>query len=299
MNEIIKNEIRELYSSFDDSNSFYEKEYIMALFEYLKALFNEDHEIREMSKNINKKILSLRKESILYLLSREERIKKYVEENKDFFNENIIPPDTFRKVSDNSIFPLRDDNITYILDEFFKSIGEPVHNFYKKINDENRVILGISNEISYTSINNSNAIIFIKNLSDLLDMMVLVHEIGHAYYFNINNCKISERDNIENEIKEEIPAKIMEMKFIHFLRKNGVYEQSIVLENAFDYVFYEYGRISDKFEGLKYIIASDIAKTIGRDVDINEYYQHIYGTDIYNLVLENSRVKNNPKRFYK
>ena len=299
MNQIIKNELRELYTSFDMTNNFYEKEYMVSFFDYLKAVFNDDKEIIEMSDDINKKMMNLRRDSIFFLIARKRKIDEYVENNQDFFYENIIAPDSFEKIMSDCIFPLRDDNITYILEEFFKNMGKGIYDYYKKINDEGRVFLGISNETAYTSLNNSNTIIFVKSLEDLLDMMVLIHEIGHAYYFYLNNTKIRERNNIENEIKEEIPAKIMEIKFINFLKDNALYEQSIVLKNLFDYVFYEYGRSENKFDALKYTIASDIAETSGNDVDIDNYFKHIYSTDIYKLVLENTNNKAKGKRFYK
>lgn len=299
MNQIIKNEIKELFLSFDKTNNFYEKEYTDTLLERLSRVFDDDLEIKKMHEIISEKMNMLSFENICYSLYRKQRIDQYVEINKDFFYENIIAPDTFNKMSAKSIVPLSDENIAYILETFFMSVSEDIYLFYKQIMDEGRIINGFSNEIAFTSLNNSNTIIFVKGLRDLMDMLVLVHEIGHAYYFNLNGVKVGERDNIEFELKEEIPAKIMEMKFINFLNQNGVYEPSTALENLFDYIYYRYGKNENKFEGLKYVIASDIAKTVSNNIDIDEYYKHIYDASIHKLVLESAHMKSQGKRYFK
>ena len=298
MNKLVKEEIKKLYKSFNKTDNAYEKEYILSFFDYLKNVFIEDKEIIKMSDDINYKMMSLREDRIWFLLTRENKINKYVFDNKDFFYENIPVPNEFHKISQKSIFPLDEDNVIFILEEFFKSINEDLYEFYQMLNDEERVIYGLSNETAYTSLNNSNTVIFIKGLEDLIDMMVLVHEIGHSYYFYINNTKIAEREEIDVEIKEEIPAKILEIKFIKFLRDNGFYEQSMVLKNLFDYVFYEYGKSNNKYEGLKYIIASHVANTQGEDADVESFFKYIYGTSTDKIILDNNK-KNSDKKLYK
>ena len=298
MNQIIRNEIIELYNSFSITENFYEKEYIDAFFERISQVFNDD-EIIKMYEDINNKMNLLNYENICYSLYRREMIDRYVKNNKDFFYESIVAPEYFNKLSSKCIVQLSDENISYILEMFFLSLGDDIYLFYKKLNDEGRIFSGISNETAFTSIDNSNTIIFIQELRDLIDIMILVHEIGHAYYFYLNNIKIRERENVKIELKEEIPSKIMEIKFIKFLEANGVYEPSMALENLFDYVFYKYGREKNTFESLKYTIASDIAKTTGKYIDVKEYFKHIYDTSIHKLVLENNDMKEKGKRFYK
>ena len=298
MNQLIKKEIRNLYLSFDKANS-YEIEYIKALFEYLIDVYEDDEEIFDMNKKLDEELIYSKKERLFFLISREEDIKKYIDDNIGFIYENIITPNEFKKIPSTSVLPLREDNFSYILKAFFLSLNEDIFNFYEQYNSEERILYGLTNETTFTSLDNSNTIIFIKELSDLIDMMVLVHELAHAYYFKLNNINIKNRGKIDIEIKEEIPAKILEIKFIEFLRISGLYEQSNVLENAFDYVYFEYSKSKYEYESLKYIIASDIAKTMGKDVDINEFFKHVYETNIQSLLLENSEKKEKGKRFFK
>jgi hypothetical protein len=233
------------------------------------------------------------RERVLHMLTKKDETEAYVEKNKDFFYENIVTPDRVVKVYSNCIFTLGEDNISYILQTFFLSISEDLFLFYEKLKDEKRIIKSVSIETAFTSLDNSNTIIFIKELKDLFDLLILVHEIGRAYYYKLNNIKLSDVGNIEEEIKEMIPAKVMAIKFIDFLRKNDAYEQSMVLRNFFDYFYYDSCKDKYDYNSLKDIIASDIAITVGKDVNIEEFYKYVYETNVRKLVLENSLMKGN------
>ena len=89
MNEIVKNEVRLLYKSFDKTDNFYEKSYVLTLLDYLHNIIPNDNEIFHMYNDISNKLNSLGCEYISFLLLRNQRIHNLMKENKDFFDSNI------------------------------------------------------------------------------------------------------------------------------------------------------------------------------------------------------------------
>ena len=162
--------------------------------------------------------------------------------------------------------------------------------------NEGRVIYSNSNNIAYTSLYNSKTIIFIENFSNLKDIMIFLHELGHAYYIYINNSRVIDRDDIISELKDEIPAKIMEVEFIKFLKDRGFNKQALILEDFLYSIIYKCNKSRNDYESMKYLIASDIALSF-KDEDINlvKYYKHVYEYYLFYLIIE----KNNKKEIGK
>lgn len=292
MNEIIKNEIRILYASFDTTNNLYEKGYIMALLDYLQRVMPNDKEIIYMQNDINNKISSLGYEYVTFLLLRNQRMQKLMYENKDFFDNNVRWFLNKEKYPYEYLAPLKQEDISYIIEEFLKSIDVNLLYFYQEMVKEGRIIYSDSNNIANTSLYNSKTIILVEGLRNLRDIMVFLHELGHTYYIYLNNSLIRERDDITVEMKDEIPAKIMEAKFIKFLKDKGLKKQVLILEDFLYSIIYECHKKRDNYENMKYLIASDIALKL-KDVNINltKYYKYIYESDLFELIKENNSKK--------
>jgi hypothetical protein len=117
--------------------------------------------------------------------------------------------------------------------------------------------------------------------------MILCHELGHAYYYDVNNITVSRRNSLMEEIKSEIPSKLLELKFIRYLQENGVNEPSYNLIDEFTFVMSEASKRRNNFNDLEYLIGSDIAlKLWERDFNITRYFKRIYKKDIYSLIVE-------------
>ena len=296
MNKIVLNEIKELYASFDKTNSMYEKGYIASFFDYLKNVVPDDVYINDMCNKINKKLKFYDLDYIVHLLKRRDDTKKFIKNTKTFIKQNIDDYERRVNVRSDKLIPLNNDNISYILDEFLKSLDMDIYNYYHKLGEEGRILYSNDNNTAFTSLYNSNMVIFIEKLSNLEDVLVFVHELGHAYYFNLNNERVIERENIATEIKDEIPSKLMETKFIKFLEDNHIFEQAIILQDLFDSIIYECSHKRDDYDDLKYLIGADIAfKLKDVELDITEYFKHVYKSDIYTLISE----KNNKKTWGK
>lgn len=296
MNEIIKGEIKNLCDSFDKTNYYYEKGYILTTIDYLNNIMPNDIDIKNMRDAVRIKMCLISNNFIKFMTSRQDKINFYMKKNGVYFNGTIPKFQKRKEYPYKYLAPLSEENISYIIEEFLKDIDEDMYAFYQKIIDEGRVLYSNDNNTALTTLYNSNSIVFVESLKDLKDIMIFLHELGHAYYMYINNYRIIERADFIKELKDEIPAKIMEVKFIKYLEENGVYEQSLILQNMFDSITRECDKKRDRFDNLKYLIASDVAMNI-RDYDFNitKYFRHLYQTDVYTIIDE----KNNEKRLGK
>lgn len=296
MNDIVKSEIESLCDSFDRTSYYYEKGYILTTLDYLCNIMPGDVDINNMRNLIRFKMSLMTNEFLKYMTSRQDKINVFMKKNSVFFNGMIPNLPKKNKYPYKYLAPLSEENISYIIEDFLKNTDENIYNFYQKIVDEERLFYSNDNNTALTTLYNSNTIIFVEDLKTLGDIMIFLHELGHAYYMYINNYRIIERADFQKELKDEIPAKVMEVKFMEYLQKNGVYEQSLILENLYNSIMYECEKKRYRFDNLKYLIASDVANTIReRDFNLTKYFRHLYQTDVYTILNE----KNNEKRLGK
>lgn len=292
MKEVLKNELRELFDSFDNTESVYEKGYIASVFDYL-ADTEKNYDIVQMNQEIAFKLCFFDNEYNKYLSLRKKRINSFMKNNRIFFNYNIEKQQERKAYPEEYLKPLSGDTITNIIESFLKNIDSDLWNFYLKMVNEGRILNGFNNITLSTSLTKPNSIILIEKLQDLNDIMIFIHELGHAYYSYINNSKITDNSDISNELKDEIPAKVLEIKFIEYIQNNVNYEDSFVLRNRFDTYTSECDEKRGNFEYLKYLIAANLAYNI-KDLDFNltDYYKHLYESSIFDIVSEmNNEVK--------
>lgn len=287
MNSLIKKEIKNLIESFDKTEDFYEKGYILTLIDYLSKVVPNDKDILSMREVIHSKANLISKELLLYSTIRRDEIGSYMIKSSSFFNEHIESIEKKETYNQQKLVSLSHENISYLISDFLDGIDSNIYKFYDKMCQEGRILYSIENNTALTSLDNSETVIFVEKLENLEDVMVLLHELAHAYYMYINNYLVKDRESLPMEIKDEIPAKIMEQAFIKYLRNNGVIEASLILEDLFDAIMYECDNRRYNFENLKYLIASNIALSVqDKDINLTEYYKYIYETDIYTIIKE-------------
>ena len=295
MKREIINEIEEMCVSFDNT-SIFEKCYIKSAIDYLNSVMHDNLKINKLYYDINMKIQLSFYSYLDYLMKRRDNIDLFMKNNDTFFKENILKVKKNGEYLDNKLKKLSDDSIEYIIEIFLKKIDMNLYNFYLKMYHEERILYGTSNNIILTSLHNSSSLIFVKDLKDLEDIMILIHELGHSYYYYINNAKIIERNDLLNELKEEIPAKILELKFIKFLDYYGVKEASYTLQELFTNIMYLCDLNRHNFENLKYLIASDIAiRVVKENFNVTKYFEYIYKSNIYDLLKELNNGKEKGK----
>ena len=287
MNLLIKKEIKKLIESFDKTEDFYEKGYILTLIDYINNVVPYDKDIKLMKESIHNKVDIVKKQFLFYSNIRRDEIGSYMIKSSSFFDEYIEAVEKKETSNYQKLATLSYENISYIISDFLDSIDSNMYKFYDKMCKEGRILYSIENNTALTSLNNSETIVLVKKLENLEDVLVLLHELAHAYYMYINNFLVKDRESLPMEIKDEIPAKIMEREFIKYLKNNGVIEPSMILEDLFNVIMYECDNKRYNFENLKYLIASNIASSVqDKEINLTEYYKYIYETDIYTIIKE-------------
>jgi len=283
MKEVVKKELRELCDSFDKA-SIYEIGCIFDLFDYLNNAVPKDYDISRMYQDVSMVFSILENQYNAYFRLRKNKIDSFMKKNQQFFNYSIEKHQARKRYPEGRLSILSFTEVVDIIEDFLKSISLDLWQFYLKMVEEGRIIISFNNAVAHTSLNNSNTIIFIESLQNLNDIMIFIHELAHAYYAYFNDTRARESDNILVELKEEIPAKVLEMKFIKYLENND-YKESTILENVFNKYMDECNKKRNNFEYLKYLIAANIAHNIKNiDIDLNSYYKYLYEKDIFRIV---------------
>ena len=295
MSEIVKSELKKLfYASFSENISCYELLSIYQLFKDFNKIFPNDEEIDKWCRGMAADINFFRKNEIeTYLKDKKKKYELFMCENKDFFDKNVLINDYSNKSHIDKITKLSKDNISQIIKEFLLSIDNDLYLFYQKMESEGRIIIGGEAACYFSSCGDSNNINTIEKLETLEDIMILMHEIGHAYYNYINNVTMKEEDDFQNEIKSEIPANLLAARFFEFVQKNISYEEGLYLEDVFYAVAEDYNGDRDMFNSLKYVTSFYIVQaTQNVDLDIVKCFTHIHESDIFTLIYEvNNKIK--------
>ena len=283
--EKLKEEIRKLYLSFDSAESYYEKGFIWSFLTLVADLFSDD-EITMMFKDISLKCLKEEKEFINDKKMHEKEINKFMKENKKFFRNNIPKPYEIEKPIHNDLPSRKYDYLVSILESFLKTQSQYFYNFYKKMIQEERIIMGKNSQVSFSSINTSKTFIFLEKFENLYDVMILVHELAHAYYYEINGERLIDRAIISNEIKDEIPSRMVELNFIRYGGTINLFKTYKSLKKEYDYLIYNYDQYRSNYEMMQYVIGSYLAYQLENRYQIEDYFHHVYQEDFRNLILE-------------
>lgn len=281
----LKEEIKKLYLSFDKANTCYEKGFIWSFLTLASNLFMDD-EINKMYEDISLRCLKEEKALLIDQKNHEKEINKFMKENKRFFRNNLPRALKMEKIEPYKL-PSKDYHyLIKILESFLKSQSIKFYDFYKKMVLEERIIMGDSNQVCFSSINTSKTFIFLEKFDNLYDVMALIHELAHAYYYEINNEILNDRVILENEIKDEIPSKMVELKFIRYLGVINLFKSYQTLKKEYDYLIYNHDQYRNDFDMIKYVIGSYLAYEQENYCQIEDYFQHVYQSDFHDLIIE-------------
>ena len=295
MDNKILEELEELCSSFDSTDNYLIKGFIWNIFDYLRREYSNKSLISSMHNVINSKMdlisIELRKAELEW----KNKTNKYIRDTSFFWNENISNIDINSDCSHNILNDLEKKSLLFIFESFLSDLDNKLYSFYQEMQNENRIIFGHNNMTIHTSVNNYKTLIIINELHNLLDLLVFSHEIGHAYYIYLNKISVIDEMDIYNNIKGEIPAKIMEIKFINYLSKMMVIEPSKILQNEFDINMHLSSLRRDDYDSLRYLIGAYMAKNINLDNNITDYFKKIYENNVYSLIIGLNNENENRK----
>ena len=288
MDKLIIKEIKELCNSFDKANTTFEKEQIVLAINYLKYVYNNDQDIDILFHDVHEHDNLFYYDHIKYVLDNKEKKNDFMKEYNSFFQENISEVDEQNRFSTHKLTSLNKDDSKKIIESFLKNISPSMYLFYQKMISEGRIVFSTLNETIFTSLDNSNTIIFVQELDNIRDILIFIHELSHAYYYYINNVKLHNRDELTNELKEEIPTKVMEMKFINYLQKKHLGNSGIA-NDLFDYLMFKADQKRYSFNGMKYLLGSKIAINLkDSDFNVEEFFQYVYDENVFDLIKENN-----------
>ena len=290
MTNKLKREIQNLYYSYDSTNVLFEKGYLWSIFSYLSDLFPNDLDIQKMFCDIAKKAIKIEK-----LISVEDKkmnreIKYFMKDNKHFFRDIIPDIKGYYKGDINTFSDENNEYLTMILESFLQSVSMSFFRFYKKIVNEERIIKADDNQVAFSSLYSADTFVFIENFKSIFDVMVLVHELAHSYYYFLNNEILNERQNIENNIKEEIPSRMIELMFINYIKKMNLNDTYLKLKKEYENELYYYNENRSEIKNIKYLIGSYMAYQLYNKYSIEDYFYHVYESNYQDLLLE---AKNN------
>ncbi len=267
MNEELSNIIRSMYLTFLSSNNYDVKSYIIQFFHWLKIEYPNDEIVRTLYSRIMTS-LTPKELNLLRINANISDIyqSQYVIDNIDYLEDTIQidKKGSFKKRN----IPLTKELINYILESFLKSVSIELYLFYKNMLHNNHIIFKtMRNKESLgntfiISADGPETIIFVNKLHNIHDLMVLVHELGHAYYCYLGNIKLEEHLTVKEKIKSEIPSKLLEKLFIQYLWDTCFYYQANQLQKRYDSSMLLERENLENFDNLKYLVGSFLGEKL-------------------------------------
>lgn len=245
--------------------------------------------------------------------------KKNDEDFKKFFGQHkkelldVIPTFEAYKDIDINYSTLDYDFLNWLKKEFIMSLGYEFYNFYCYYADSGRISArrpGCKEKI-YTYDPGAAAgvmiplhpydyqsVIYLNKYNDINDLMNLMHELGHAYFHYVNRCGFMDYISAKDNIKTEIPSKMMEQLFIRFLYQNGFNEFANALSIQFSKAARRSQIDSDMCNCYKYCLGSFISQIfindIGTNYTLEEFFNYIHCAN-YQELLQICKA-NNPEK---
>lgn len=227
--------------------------------------------------------------------------KKFVKENKGF---NTLIPNSGLSYCNINKLVIPFDELYQILLSFSKSLDNDFYLFVKKLIDDKKILIriktnkkmfGLDSDISTgmgynLSIENGLYFIYLNRFNSISDLLVLVHEIGHLYYCYINKINSFDKKTRNDDIKEEIPSRIMERLLVNYLYNyNNSY--AIITEKELNNNIIRDETKNNKYTKMKYTLgdfASYIFKDyINKEISLDNFMRYIYSS-CYHEILDNA-----------
>lgn len=289
-----KKDLNGLYDILKRSNSIYFLERFYYYLSFLKKVYPNDQYIINLFNKVNYsyrvhggKLIKMNCEIL-------SKVKEFEEKNKEYFSKTI--PSNNLLYCKNNINMISQEELKSIILNFALSLSNEFYLFVKYVIDNNKIFLpnkcnDLSNGFSMlVSVNFGGYYIYLNHFLNIDDLLVLVHEIGHLYYYYLNNIANFKLKKPEAAIKEEIVPRMMEWLLIEYF---GLYNK-LYMENAT--ISLNNSIICDDKSKSEYIrmryqlgdFASWASKDyINKEISFDNFVRYIYHTD-YHEVLENA-----------
>ncbi len=296
MKETLKEEVRDLFKSFELTNNFFEKGYVLLSINKLLKVYPDDPELLKMRDITTLKLAYLGQEFKSYTRDRNQKISEFMKKNYDFFSNKIdFGSDYVESGIDESVLKsISEEEINQVIKSFLDSLDKEMYPYYQKMVNEGRVVTGDECTVAFTSLYDVNhQIIISKEIKSIQEVMFLMHEFAHSYYCHVTESRIGLLDSPIVEIKDEIAPVIIERMFIDYIREHGYYNESLVLEDKFNKDYQTNYYYKAEFKIFKYLVGKFIAQKIhNKDIDFTKYLKHIFNTDVCDLISEVTDKRN-------
>ena len=295
-------EARKLFNEFQTFQDIDHKCLAFIYMRTLKELFPHCSELSNyyqiMCRYMNNHSVDLDYISFL----RKKRFDDYVNSNYLFFEKNI-PYSALPQNDYYSFTNIQNYDYLNILYSFLWSTSHNLYYFFRKIEHDGKILLRAPNSyekifgLEYgdqngTAISNSakreKSYVYVNSMENIADLACLVHEVGHAYFFNLVNFDSSKKNNPEESIKVEIPSRLLEYMFILYLEKIGFYEALDLKQRFFDFIYYN--RVfPELFSRYKYSLGNFVAifyaDKINREYSLEYFLRAIHYTNVRDITL--------------
>lgn len=297
MNNSLQRDLYETYNRFYETNNIREKIFIRDLVRELINLFPQDKFLMDVYNNFSRTLDRGFYHTQQVINEKNKESYEFIEKNR-LFIEKIIPLN--KEIDKEPIFNYYHMNtLMQILYDFLLTISKELYDFTLGKVQDGRLLIGNINchqkDQDYNGFagllggKKLNTYIYVNKLNNLNDLLTLIHEIGHAYFFKINNVDFHFFDNNEQNIKCEIPANLMEILFIRYLTKIGMKKEAIELMKDFN-VRIDNEKENKDFINLKYRIGSFVGSQYADSLDtyyLEDIFRFIYQVD-FRLLLQKS-----------
>lgn len=233
----------------------------------------------------------------LQLDKRTQELQNILNNNKDqltnIFNEYLDIPKTD---TNQPTLTIADDFYNIVVN-FLATINPQLCLLLNDLIDKKNIIL--TNDSSYGEelYDKSENIIYIimGNNKSVDNMIILVHELGHAYYDYIYH-EYHDTDSANKILKKEIPSQTLELLFIKYLIENDIYKEETIqyLTNFNDRLRKEsltvLQRLKEKSTP-KHNITSEFAYAIGKLIAYYSVVNNISYDEILNYIHINNIEK--------
>ena len=300
MSNEMTSDIYRLYESFYSTTDINVKRFIFSKFSCLIKIFPSCTFINEMYYNLLK-YTERNYRQLEYLNERDkQKTQNFIKANEEYI-EDLVP---FGKKIQNetSFVEVPAYYLDMILDSFFQYISPVLNEFYHRMNREGRILINNINclplntndkkhvhngFVDYLSVNEPKCYIYLNSYNSFMDMAILAHEMGHAYYSYVNDINFNDFSDNNQIIKLEIPSKMLEILLVRYLKEIGYFKEARSIMNVFNKRITEDRNYKNRMSKLKYSIGGFIGSQYAdliNNYSIEDIFHHIFLTDFRNLL---------------
>ncbi len=297
MNSELLSQMEDNYQLFINTKSLDEKIYILGLVNELSNIFDDNLKLKLIKDKLIMRSLLFSNKMFLMQAIDENNKYDYVTNNIDSILESINMERKKRvHIAYINFFPsLKPKEIEFILNDFFSQLSSSLYEFYLNLKKSSIFVSDRCEEDGKAFIlspRSSNTFVVIRKLANYLDLSILIHEIGHAYYNAINNVNLDYINVLDNDIKGEIPSRLLELFFIDYLMNNNCSRCANILKNKYrNFLNIERYKLDD-YRNLKYYLGNYLAFKLkdNNQGTIEELFKLINNNTLNDL-LKNKEVK--------